>query len=285
MGVAPKNSASSAIASFLRYPGGKGRMLQFLGRYLLGPSTIEGRYVEPFVGGGAVFFFLRPRGAILSDINPDLIDLYRGIRRSPTLVWKRYCEFGNRKADYRRVRDSAPECLLVDRAARILFLNRTCFKGMWRHNRNGDFNVGYGGQGRRWVIGEDTLLTVARALQKTQIRCCDFEDLVDECEAEDFLFLDPPYRPGEREQLNDHYVGRQFTYMDHRRLAAALRRAKKRGVRWALTTSAHPDIVKLFRGNYLNAIPWGTGHKPGIAVANSGEMLITSYLKAGKQSK
>jgi DNA adenine methylase len=267
----------SDLVRFIRYPGGKRRMLNFLSQHLPAPNSIQGRYAEPFVGSGAVFLFLAPQSAWLSDINPDLIDLYRGVRKSPQAVWERYCAFGENKTEYQRVRDAGPSGLLVDRAARVLFLNRTCFKGMWRHNRDGHFNVGYGGQARRWVINREMLSEVARALRRATLQCSDFEDVVDECEVGDFLFLDPPYRPGEKEQINDHYVGQQFSYEDHLRLSSALRRAKKRGVHWALTTSAHPDIVRLFRGNELTAIPRGTGRSPGVLAANSGELLITSY--------
>jgi len=271
------SSRNHTITNFLRYPGSKRRMLEFLGQYLPAPNMIEGRYVEPCVGSGAVFFFMNPKNALLSDINSDLIDLYRGVRQSPALVWEKYCQFGSSKAEYRRVRSAGSVGLLVDRAARILFLNRTCFKGMWRHNRDGDFNVGYGGQGRRWVINLDTLSTVSRALRKAQFLCRDFEDVIDNCQAGDFLFVDPPYRPGEKELLNDHYGYRQFSFSDHRRLNVSLRCAKKRGVQWALTTSAHPDIVRLFCGNNITSIPRGTGHSPGILATHSGEVLITSY--------
>lgn len=267
----------SNLVRFIRYPGGKRRMLDFLGQHLPNPSSIKGRYAEPFVGSGSVFLFMLPPQALLSDLNPDLIDLYRGVRYSPQAVWERYCKFGGNKAAYQQVRDAGPSGLLVDRAARVLFLNRTCFKGMWRHNRDGHFNVGYGGQARRWVINLEMLSEVGKALRKATLQCSDFEDVVDNCEESDFLFLDPPYRPGEKEQINDHYVGQQFSYKDHLRLPSALKRAKKRGVHWALTTSAHPDIVKLFRGNEQNAIPRGTGRSPGVLATNSGEVLITSY--------
>jgi len=281
--VSERPSGSHTITNFLRYPGSKRRLLEFLSLFLPTSSNIEGCYFEPFIGGGAVFFFLQPKRAVLSDINPDLMDLYRGIRQWPSLVWKRYCVFGNGKSDYERVRSQEAVGLLVDRAARVLFLNRTCFKGMWRHNQRGEFNVGYGGQERRWVIDEDSLVTVGRALRRAKLQCCDFEDALEECAAGDFIFADPPYRPGERGQINDHYVGKQFTFEDHRRLAAALQRAKKRGAQWALTTSAHSDIVALFRGNHITVIPRGTGPRPGITVANSGEVLVTSYRPKGVQ--
>lgn len=252
-------------------------MLDFLRRCLPATATLQGRYVEPFVGGGAVFFMLNPEQALLSDINPDLIDLYRGIRQSPQAVWDRYCAFGSSKAEYLKVRDAERPNLLVDRAARILFLNRTCFKGMWRHNQEGKFNVGYGGQDRRWVIDLDDLMTVARALRTVELRCCDFEVTIEKCQLDDFIFADPPYLPGGRELINDHYLGGQFSFEDYRRLASVLQNVKERGVLWALTISAHPDIVALFRGNRVIEIPHGTGRRPGITVRNPGEVLITSY--------
>jgi DNA adenine methylase len=269
------------ITNFLRYPGSKRRMLGFLSQHIPTNTALRGRYVEPFVGSGAVFFMLDPKQALLSDINPDLIDLYRGIQRSPEAVWDRYCAFGSSKDEYQRIRDAASPELLVGRAARVLFLNRTCFKGMWRHNQEGKFNVGYGGQDRRWVIGLDNLVTVAHALRGVELRCCDFEEVVGECQAGDFIFVDPPYLPGGKELNNDHYVGCQFSFEDHRRLASVLQSAKERGVQWALTTSAHPDIVILFSGNRVILIPRGTGRKPGTTVANSGEVLITSYHTRG----
>ncbi|MBI5880304.1 MAG: Dam family site-specific DNA-(adenine-N6)-methyltransferase [Chloroflexi bacterium] len=272
-----------AVTHFLRYPGSKRRMLEFLGAYLPAAETISGRYVEPFVGGGAVFFYVNPRRALLSDINSDLIELYRGIRQSPAQVWAHYCQFGNRKRDYWQVRSAGATGLLTERAARVLYLNRTCFKGMWRHNRSGEFNVGYGGQARRWVINLNTLSDVACALRKARVACGDFEEAIGQCVPGDFLFLDPPYRPGAKALRNDHYASQQFDFADHERLGKALRSAKRRGVQWALTTSAHPEIARLFRGNYALQIPRGTGSRPGIMAQNSGELLITTYPTNGER--
>src|SRR5262245_54677447 len=126
---------SQTINSFLRYPGGKRKMLVFLKDHLPSHNNIMGSYIEPFVGGGAVFFHIQPRKALLSDVNPDLIDIYRGIRRDHKQVWEIYCEIGCTKHDYQRVRDHVAGETVVQRAARMLYLNRTCFKGMWRHNR------------------------------------------------------------------------------------------------------------------------------------------------------
>ena len=274
---------SEEISGFLRYPGGKRRMLLFLKNHLPMPEELEGRYVEPFVGGGAVFFHMQPAQALLSDANSDLIDIYRGIRYAPRKVWISYRDFGNTKHDYQQIRDHAECETLIKRAARMLYLNRTCFKGMWRHNRQGDFNVGYGGQARRWVISEDILLHVNRLLKPATIQCSDFEDIIDSTMEGDFLFLDPPYRPNEREAKNSHYVWQKFSFSDHQRLALALKKAKRRGVRWAMTTSSHSDIVQLFRGNRVLSIPRGTGRLPGILDTSKGEVLISSYKTEGSE--
>ena len=261
----------------LRYPGGKRRMLAFLRNHLLHAAQIAGSYVEPFLGGGAVFFSIQPQRAVLSDINSELIDIYRGIRLAPRKVWKLYCEFGNTKEDYFRVRDIVAGTNVIERAARMLYLNRTCFKGMWRHNRKGDFNVGYGGEARRWVFGEAELLAVAKVLRNKVITCSDYQTIIERCSSDDFVFLDPPYRPGAKEYDNAHYCGRKFSLDDHERLAATLHSARNRNVRWALTTSSHSEVVRLFNGCYITYIPRGTGRMPGISTSDSGEVLITSY--------
>lgn len=265
--------------TFLRYPGGKGRMLEFLIQHLPSSSAINGKYVEPFVGGGSVYFSIQPKKAILSDANQDLIDLYLGIQKDARNVWKNFVRFGRTKTEYFRVRDVYSPRGLTQKAARVLFLNRTCFKGMWRHNSSGNFNVGYGGQDRRWVINQENLLQVKNTIRQVKLLCSDFEEIIDNANESDFIFSDPPYRPNEKEQLHSHYVGKKFMFDDHIRLSKALKRATKRKVKWALTISAHPEILALYKGNYILKIPRGTGRKPGSTVNDSGEVLITNYPK------
>jgi len=259
----------------LRYPGGKRRLLGFLDRFLPARQDIAGRYVEPFLGGGAVFFHLQPATAILSDSNPELIDVYRGIRDDPSGVWRRYRSYKGTKEEYHRLRILKPDRLgLTSRAARSLYLNRTCFKGNWRHNAKGQFNIGYGGQSRRWVITQDCLLAVSNALRHSEIVCCDFESVLSTTKAGDFLFLDPPYQPGKKEPANDHYAWKHFTFSDHERLARALRLCSARGVNWCLTTSSHPDILALFQGFPVVQVPTNggkAGHAQEVIVLGQGD--------------
>jgi DNA adenine methylase len=232
------------------------------------------------VGGASFFFTTKPRRALLSDLNEELIDIYLGIRRHPERVWRVFRKFPSTKRAYYQIRKKrSGELHLPERAARTLFLNRTCFKGMWRHNQNGEFNVGYGGQDRRWVVTRARLLQVSRLLQRASLRCADFERVLSSCKEGDFIFLDPPYRPGRRDMVHDHYRGGKFTFDDHKRLAKALKRASKRGARWAMTTSGHPAIVRLFARFHIEKIPKGTGDGVGQTSRNSGEVLVRNFME------
>jgi len=238
-------------------------------------QKISGYFIEPFVGSAAVFFRLNPKKAILSDINSELVTLYRGLRRNPAKAWEIFSSLPSTKSAYYRIRNATNwPSDLASQAARTLYLNRTCFKGMWRHNAEGQFNVGYGGQDRRWVVTEQTLLEVSKRLKRSLLRTSDFEDIVDMSTCDDFIFLDPPYKPGERELLNDHYTYSRFSYKEHRRLAKALRRASRRGVKWSITISSHPDIIELYKWNAITPIPKGSRKKKNSICLESGEVLV-----------
>lgn len=270
-----------AITNFLRYPGSKRRQLTFLSNYLPTSKEIGNHYIEPFVGGGSVFFYLNPSSAILADINQDLIELYQGIKNDPLSVWMHYQNFGQNKVEYNRVRDRLESNNPSLRAARILYLNRTCFKGMWRYNSQGKFNVGYGGEDRRWVINLDNLIHVSSALQNAEIRCADFEQVIRHSAPGDFIFIDPPYRPGEADQKNNHYVWKTFLYKDHKRLAEILKNASGNGILWAITITSNPNILELYKGNWGVEFEIGTGRRPGVMSRQSGEILILNYKKEG----
>lgn len=265
--------------AFLRYPGGKQRLLKQLLQYLKPLMQSSGRFIEPFVGGGSVFFALCPSRALLTDRNEELIHLYGSIREGYTQVWKHFQAFSDTKEGYYTIRDSDITSLTShERAARTLYLNRTCFKGMWRHNADGKFNVGYGGQDRRAVIDKQSLGEASHALKHAHLRVADFQGVIDRCTEHDVLFCDPPYCPGERDLTHSHYVHSQFLFADHERLAKALARATRRNVRWALTTSSHPDILALFPKMSVIPLLMGAGRRPGELTTSSGEVLICNYL-------
>ena len=185
---------------FLRYPGGKTKLLDELLPHLQEKKFIRGRYIEPFVGGGSVFFAVNPDNALLSDLNKELIDLYKGIRNYPHKVWEMFAQFPEGKEAYYQVRDTAYQHQKIwYRAARTLFLNRTCFKGMWRHNQEGKFNVGFGGDERRWAITYENILDLSKRFKRASLLFSDFDSVLNEVQVGDFIFIDPPYNLGEKE--------------------------------------------------------------------------------------
>jgi DNA adenine methylase len=264
---------------FLRYPGGKSRFLSFLINHLPTNADIKGLYIEPFVGGGSVFFYLRPTQAIISDLNLELIQLYEGIKSNPKKVWSFFKSFPEGKKAYYQIRDErVNNKSLYYKAARILYLNRTCFKGMWRHNQEGKFNVGYGGEQRRWVVTEENLLELSKILKKATIYNKDFEEIISLASNNDFLFLDPPYRPGEKSLEELHYKNGKFLFNEQVRLAKTLKEiSKSKNIRWAMTNSSHREILNLYKDFHIIKIPIGTSKKLGIQTKDSKEVLIKNY--------
>jgi len=267
------------IMNFLRYPGGKGKLLSYLVKYLPKSEDLSGNYIEPFVGGGSIFLFLQPKRALISDLNKELIDLYCGIRNYPHKVWETFKLFPTGKTAYYKIRDSDfKDKKLYYRAARTLYLNRTCFKGMWRHNPNGNFNVGYGGEERRWVVTHNNIIELSKRFRNVKILHSDFEPILEQCSDGDFVFLDPPYKPGEKEMKHAHYINGQFFYEEQIRLSEKLKDiSSKKKIKWLMTNSENPEICKLYNNYRIVKIPKGTSNVVGVMTNNSKEVLISNY--------
>lgn len=264
---------------FLRYPGGKRKLLSFLEKYLPNSYEIQGKYIEPFVGGGAVFFYLQPHKAILSDLNKELIELYKGIKNYPMEVWKIFSTFPKGKKSYYRIRNESQKSKpIYYKAARTLYLNRTCFKGMWRHNPEGQFNVGYGGEARRHVLNYEDFIELTRRLKRAIIVYADFETTLEMCSDGDFIFLDPPYKPGSKEMNQAHYINGYFSFDDQKRLANKLKQVSQiKDIKWLMTNSLHPDIRSLYKEFNIVKVPKGTSSVIGVFSNNSQEILISNY--------
>ncbi|HNI91566.1 MAG TPA: Dam family site-specific DNA-(adenine-N6)-methyltransferase [Leptospiraceae bacterium] len=265
---------------FLRYPGGKRKLLDFLDNYLPEKDKIEGKYIEPFVGGGSVYFHLKPKCSLISDLNTELIELYRGIKNYPKKVWDIFKVFPTGKKNYYLIRgEEIKSRPIYYRAARTLYLNRTCFKGMWRHNSEGMFNVGYGGEARRWVITYENILEVSKALKNTKIINSDFANIISQSKNGDFLFLDPPYKPGEREMFHAHYTHGKFTFDEQIRLAKLLKKiSKEKNIKWIMTNSSNKEICKLYSRNFdILKIPKGTSEIVGVFKKSGNEVLIKNF--------
>lgn len=239
-------SAKRAKAQpIVKWAGGKTRLLSELVSRL--PSHFE-RYFEPFFGGGAFFFALQPGQAFLSDVNQELVILYRCVRdKLPSLI-KALKRHPYEKEHYYWVRSLDPETLTeVERAARTLYLNRTCFNGLYRVNRRGQFNVPMGRYSNPVICDEDKLARASQALKSAQLTNAGFDETMDAPRAGDFVYFDPPYQPLSKTANFTSYTSMSFSEDDQARLAETFRSLADRGVQCMLSNSDTPLIQELYR--------------------------------------
>ncbi len=230
--------------TFLKWAGGKRWFIK--NQSFRFPDNYE-RYIDPFVGGGALLFFLEPERAIINDVNRELITTYIAIQNDWQSV-ERILRVHARHHSidyYYQVRAMRPR--LENRiAARMIYLNKTCFNGIYRVNRQGRFNVPIGTQ-QLVVADAQKFQNWSRILQQTVITEGDFERIIDLSEEGDFLFCDPPYAVQEEDRFVS-YTREEFDWDDQIRLRDALVRALNRGVQIIMTNVNHPEVRTLYEG-------------------------------------
>ena len=229
---------------FIKWAGGKQAIAaEIVGRF---PAKM-GTYYEPFLGGGSVFFELAPTRAVLADSNGWLVDTYKAIRNDATKVARELDGLVNTKDEFLRIRAVSPDTLeLPRRAAHFIYLNKTCFRGLYRVNRSGQFNVPYGAYERRYY-DIDELKAASIRLKGVELLNDDFEVVLANAKRGDFVYLDPPYyKLGGYSDFNRYTPG-QFREADHERLASLCVKLDRRGVKWALSNSDTPLVRELFR--------------------------------------
>lgn len=259
----------------LKWAGGKQGIADRL--VALFPPTFD-RYFEPFLGGGSVLFALQPSDAVAGDANEWVIDTYEAIRKDQARVAGILDGLENTREEFLRIRQVLPETLpLFQRAAHLIYLNKTCFRGLFRVNRLGQFNVPYGMYNRRYYA-PDNLQAVAKVLEGVELRRGDFELCLQDVTKQDFVYMDPPYyRLGGYSDFN-RYTKDQFRENDHFRLAALCRELDVRGVRWAVSNSNTPLIRELFEGYHVTVL--GNRREINLNARNRNitELLITNYV-------
>ena len=229
----------------LKWAGGKTQMLNDL---LPKVPSSYGRYIEPFLGGGAMFFALQPENAIIADSNPELINVYRQVSDHVDDVIRYLEQYENTKETFYAVRSQKWETLpAAEAAARTIFLNKTCFNGLYRVNKKGEFNVPYGKYANPNICDRDTLYAASAVLKKAEILCGDYFLVLEHYAKEgDFVFLDPPYLPVSEYSDFKRYTKEQFYEEDHVELAKIIMRLHERGCHVILTNSNHPLVHELY---------------------------------------
>lgn len=241
------------IKPILKWAGGKTQMLTEL---LPRVPERYGKYIEPFFGGGALFFALQPRNAVIADSNPEIINCYRQVANDTEAVIRQLLTYKNTEECFYKVREQDWQTLdPVKAAARTIFLNKTCFNGLYRVNRKGQFNTPFGHYKNPKICDAGALRAAAEVLRNATIICADYIDVLEQyTEAGDFVFLDPPYVPVSAYADFKRYTKEQFREGDHRNLAEQVEKLRQRGCYVIETNSSAPLVYELYRPYQIEVI-------------------------------
>jgi DNA adenine methylase len=225
----------------LKWTGGKRALSAEIKPHLLGYR----RYFEPFFGGGAVFFDLAPKRAVLSDLNPHLVNCYKVTRDQPDELIKKLKTLQNSEVTYYKVRESEPRSD-VAKAARFVYLCTLSFNGIYRVNKAGRFNVPYGYKQHINPCDADLVRSVSLQLQHCELTCADFEVVARRARRGDCVYFDPPYTVAHGNNGFLKYNEKIFSWKDQERLKTIALGLAKRGVKVVISNADHPSLRKLY---------------------------------------
>ncbi len=246
-----RNKPIVDIKPFLKWAGGKRQLLPEIRNYL--PTSFN-RYFEPFLGAGAVLFDLKPQSAVVNDTNEELINCYRAIQLFPNELVEHLKKHKNEKDYFYHIRSldrtqSFKELTQVERASRIIYLNKTCYNGLFRVNSKGEFNAPFGRYKNPDIVQEDLIWSLHDYLNKNQIDFYtgDFESATDEAVRGDFVYFDPPYDPVSDTSSFTGYQMNQFGKNEQKRLLRLFDQLTMRGCKVMLSNSSTPFIRDLYK--------------------------------------
>ena len=248
-----KTTKAPVAKPILKWAGGK---TQMLGELMPRVPKTYGRYIEPFFGGGALFFSLKPENAIIADSNPELINMYLQVAHNVDDVIECLQKYENTSEMFYEVRSLDWQTLpKAEAAARTIYLNKTCFNGLYRVNRSGQFNTPFGKYKNPKICDIDALRLASEALRKADILCGDYILVLEHyAQPGDFVFLDPPYLPISENSDFKRYTKEQFYEDDHVELAKMIDTLHERGCYVILTNSNHPLVHQLYEQYKIEVI-------------------------------
>jgi DNA adenine methylase len=273
-----------SVRPFVKWPGGK-QWLASAAPHLVPVKWSTGRYYEPFVGGAAFFFALEPARATLSDRNVELITTYRAVRQHTAAVVRLLTRYPYDEEFYYRMRDTTPRAQVMI-AARLLYLNRTCWNGLYRVNREGRFNTPFGRFANPTICDSERLHAAARLLRRARLRHGGFEEIVGDAGRGDLVYFDPPYITGHQHNGFLKYNAPLFSWPDQQRLARTAKELAGRGVHVLVSNADHPTVLGLYGGFHRyrvrrNSLIAGPVGSRGVVT----EILMSSYPILGHASE
>lgn len=247
--------SNKLVAPFLKWVGGKRQLMPTIVDIL--PKNIKDlNYVEPFIGGGAVLFHLQSKNATINDFNDELINVYNVIKDNLTELIADLKKHENNADYFYKIRgldriEDFKDLSPVQRASRIIYLNKTCFNGLYRVNNAGEFNAPFGRYTNPKIVNEPTLKAVSKYLNSNNIsiRSGDYASVLEETSERSFVYLDPPYHPISVNSNFTGYIQGGWDIFDQARLRDACNKLNEKGVKFLLSNSSSPQIKDLYE-NY-----------------------------------
>ena len=272
------------LQPFTKWTGGKRQLLGELRSYM--PETY-GRYFEPFVGGGALFFDLAPEQAVINDFNEELINAYRQIKNNPAELINLLIKHkeNNSKDYYLALRSADRDGRIsrmtgVERAARILYMLRVDFNALYRVNSKNQFNVPYGRYKNPKIVDVDLLYQISEYLNENDIEILqtDFAEAVKDAQTGDFVYFDPPYIPLNETSSFTSYTHEGFSYEEQVRLRNTFKELTERGVYAMLSNSSSPLVEELYKDfNIYFVEAQRTNGAKSSSRGKISEIIVTNY--------
>ncbi len=251
---------TETAAPFLKWAGGKRQLITTIIKHF--PKNIERyNYIEPFIGGGAVLFHLQPKKAIINDFNEELTNVYTVIKNNLTELIADLKKHKNEPGYFYKIRsldrtEAYKKLTPVQRASRIIYLNKTCFNGLYRVNKAGEFNVPYGRYKNPNIINEPVLKAVSKFLNSSniKIKSGDYSDILKQVDKKCFVYLDPPYHPVSKSSSFTSYIRGGWSSNDQVILKKACDELNRKGVKFLLSNSADKFIKDLYKGYNITVV-------------------------------
>jgi DNA adenine methylase len=274
------NATMQKLKPVLRWAGGKSHIISELGAFIPNKCT---RYIEPMLGSGALFFSLCPLNAFLSDINSDLINYYLILRDNFDVFTNRLFQLKASRRNYYNIRSMNPKDP-IERAVRFAYLNRLCWNGLYRVNKDNIFNVPIGSRLPKNPWNRERLKNASVALKSATLRSEDFSIVLDDTRPGDLVFLDPPYPRGANGNNGfDRYSSVKFSLQDHHRLADHIRYMDNRGTYIILTLIDDQKLrniyPKYFESHTVSGKSLISGHKIGRRIVKENILINFSINK------
>jgi DNA adenine methylase len=247
-----KIKKNKLVAPFVKWVGGKRQLIPEIINNL--PNDIKNlKYFEPFIGGGAILFHLQPKSAVINDYNDELINVYLMVKNHLEELIIDLKKHENNSDYFYKIRgidrtDEFKKLTSIQRASRVIFLNKTCYNGLYRVNSAGEFNTPFGRYKNPNIVNEPTLKAVSKYLNNNDIsiNCGDYSEILKLADRKSFVYLDPPYHPISESSNFTGYVQGGWNLNDQIRLRDTCDFLNERGIRFLLSNSSSQEIKKIY---------------------------------------